>query len=71
MHAKGRVPLARGFARQCSSKTLAPKSCRQWHPALRFMELTGLIEQEFHESGITRNRRSRSAANAKHARMSS
>ena len=24
--------LARGFARQCSSKTLATQSCRQWHP---------------------------------------
>ncbi len=31
--AERRVPLARGFARQCSSKTLAAQSDRQWHPA--------------------------------------
>ena len=30
---KLRVPLARGFARQCSSKTLAAQGRRHWHPA--------------------------------------
>ncbi len=28
-----RVPLARGFARQCALKPLAAQSDRQWHPA--------------------------------------
>ena len=31
-----RVPLARGFARQCSSITLAAESCRQLHPVRQF-----------------------------------
>ena len=29
------MPLARGFARQCSSRTLAAQGCRQWHWRLK------------------------------------
>ena len=30
-----RVPVASGLARQCSLKTLAAQSRRQWHPATK------------------------------------
>ena len=40
-----RTPLARGFARRCSLKTLVAKTSRQWSSALRFTHLISLLKK--------------------------
>ena len=43
-----RVPLARGFARQCSSTPLAAQSCRQCHPIV--LMLLAMVSNEWQNS---------------------